>query len=201
MLLKLIPHLAVNKVFINKKEGYKTLNYLTMKTKYIKGTNKKYSIREDGVVFINYYLRNNVKKYYNDIKILKPRKDNLVKINRKRMSLMKLLRDHFNIFYCKHCNKKKKIINDDQSVYVCKKCQKKQLIIVQKEWRNRNLELSRERSRLDSKKNRDNLTDRYIIKSFKIKVIGNIHKELIELKRNQLKLHRELKKQKQNDTN
>jgi hypothetical protein len=79
-----------------------------MKTKYIKGTNKQYSIREDGVVISHYQLVTNqfiTNKLIKRIKILKSHlhKDNIlrtnIQINGKRGSKMNksLVADYFKI--------------------------------------------------------------------------------------------------------
>lgn len=81
-----------------------------MKSKYIEGTEKKYSIREDGQV-IRHYKNNydiNQKKVirtYNN-KILVPDKSKRVRINLKSITIRKLLRQEFGFVCCNKCNHK-----------------------------------------------------------------------------------------------
>lgn len=97
-----------------------------MKTKFIEGTNKQYSIREDGAVFIHYKMqritntrKDKVIKYYK----LTVLKGNCVNINingiRKRISVNTLLFKNFGYKICKICNKASNTVNHD---IICKKC-------------------------------------------------------------------------------
>lgn len=82
-----------------------------MKTKFIEGTNKQYSIREDGV-FTRYYTINyniNTKNFDKTIfkeEILKDKKGTVYIGNHKRISTNKLLRQYFKQVYCIKCKVK-----------------------------------------------------------------------------------------------
>jgi hypothetical protein len=169
-----------------------------MKSKYIKGTNKQYSIREDGFVLKNYkYQRisntrkdlivtNNVLKYISKSTVN-------IKVNNKirRLSIYKLMHEYFGFAYCKLCNNKFKY---KTSPITCDKCRKEsRKKSVQKDYEVHKKERLI-RSILYSKVQSNKLSDRYIHNCLNIRQ-GNLPKKLIELKRNQIKLHRELKKQ------
>ena len=162
-----------------------------MKTKFIKGTNKKYSIREDGVVFGYKGVMTPQKRCDNSILVI-------IKINGKRTSLSvrRLLLEYFNIFNCYRCNEKYKR-NQLAKGFICKNC----LLKSKKQDIKRFIEKHPDIQRKYHEKYRKNLKEFYILNLLHMKSSDNIPKEIIELKRNQLKLHRELKKQKQNDTN
>lgn len=173
-----------------------------MKTKFIKGTNKKFSIREDGIVLTNYRVYKNGKKDYSyNVEIHPSNKHFSLYIgNGKRLGRTQnsLLKEYFNLVICVRCKEIKKPRKKDS--LKCVECEKKRIKLRNK----RHLKYIVEKNR----KARIDLKDRYLInvlnrhlkKDMKIK-IGDVPKELLETKRLQLKLHRELKKQKQNDTN
>jgi hypothetical protein len=96
-----------------------------MKLKFIEGTNKQYSIREDGVV-IKHYKRQRITNTRMDKiitnNILKVTKDSVdIVINNKpnRILVCNLMRKYFNYTYCKSCNDK--FVNDINNK-ICNNC-------------------------------------------------------------------------------
>lgn len=190
-----------------------------MKTKFIDGTDKQYSIREDGSIIRNYKWRG--RKEYGHIEykkvVLKYKKcpkrkvDYLaVRSNGKVFNWFKnsLLSHYFNFIICPKCNKK---IKTDKHIRVCPECIRKARNIRSLEWRKNNKEtykLSLKKSYYKNKekyseiaKNKiKNLDDSYVISKLKIPTSFS-NSTLIEIKRNQLKLHRQIKSLKENDTN
>lgn len=165
-----------------------------MKTKYIEGTDKQYSIREDGEVILNYKRNrfggissvicgNPIKKFRKNVSLrIKGRKNNLT------VTIPSLLKKHFKFYYCSICNKK---VNDD-SLYShkCKNCIKENLKQYNKNTESKYAELRKE----FSKKSRDSLSNYYICGSVLRTPVKDTPLELIELKRNQMLLKRELNK-------
>jgi len=168
-----------------------------MKTKFIKGTNKKYSIREDGVVFSNYYFNNNgdkVKRKYP----LKSRKDKdriVVQINYGKEKGSKctkaLVKKYFGFFHCKKCNKKTKDNDNNIQYFFCSKCTKEKRRLNSAKFKRNNPE----KIKLSRNKYRKDLKDGYISTVLRC-TTQDLTPEIIDAKKNHLKLHRELKKQK-----
>jgi len=81
-----------------------------MKKKFIKDTNKQYSIREDGVVIRHYKLKFNSTaiQYYKDEVVNTAKQVNrhyiTTYINRKKIIINVLLREYFNKVICRKCN-------------------------------------------------------------------------------------------------
>jgi hypothetical protein len=169
-----------------------------MKTKFIEGTNKKYSIREDQTVVRNYFEINN--KIFNTIKIIKPRKDPIalyVRINGKTMSVRLLLLNAFNIYYCRSCDKKQKTIKKPLR-FTCKECRRNQVNKTQSKWAKNNPDKIKAKTLIQSK----NLSNSLIVNQYLgYNIKDNIPEHIIKLKRKQILLHRELKNHKKNDTN
>lgn len=88
-----------------------------MKTKFIEGTNKQYSIREDGFVFRNYIDGRPALQ-------LKTMLDKTVciTINKKKFkpSIRKLMFDHYGFKICKSCNSK--IFDSLKGRFLCDDC-------------------------------------------------------------------------------
>ena len=177
-----------------------------MKTKFIKGTNRQYSIREDGFVTSNYTKYKG--KVQDRIKILSRKEKtnqeyktliSTIRLNGKPRSVIieSLLYEYFNIQKCRQCNKN---IKHKDRKWHCKKCDYKNHLTFVKRWKKNNTEKVKDISKKHSITRINSLKDSYIAGFFKGKT-SLFDKYLLELKRNQLKLHRELKKQKQNDTN
>lgn len=162
-----------------------------MKTKYIKGTKEKYTITEDGVITV---CKTN--------KTLKEDKQGIVSfyshIKNKyvRRSVRKLIWLNHNIFFCIHCQKKSKERHDckGKSGYTCMKCGRARVLVNYLKWRDKNPEIAALSNGSKA------LTDAYIHRSLYVKN-KSLPKELVQAKRDQLKLFRELKKQKTNDNN
>jgi hypothetical protein len=162
-----------------------------MKTKFIKGTNKKYSIREDGSIISH---KKSGDKLLNPCRQSVSLSVNGVKIN---AFVPFLVKKHFNYFICKKCNKKSK--GSTLNVTLCKNCK----VSVKESNSRYNKKLSPAQK---EKKKKYKAHARKTLKTFyindKLKAYNNsLPKEVIELKRQQLKLHRELKKQEKYDTN
>lgn len=94
-----------------------------MKTKFIEGTDKQYSIREDGTV-ISHYLRTRGVHSYRD-KILPVHVHNTGNIyvngKKKTVSFPYLLHKYFGYKFCAKCNNKIYNISN----HICNECNKK----------------------------------------------------------------------------
>lgn len=175
-----------------------------MKTKFIEGTKKQYSIREDGVVLKNYKIQriSNTRKDIiatNNILKCVDKSTVDIKVNKKikRLSVYRLMHKYFGFAYCKKCGDKFKY---NVSPITCDKCRKEaRKKSVQKDYiahkEDRLLSF-----RLYSKIQSSNLSYAYLHNCLNVKQ-GELPNGVLELKKQQLLLHRELKKQKQNDTN
>ena len=103
---------------------------------------------------------------------------------------------YFNKFICIHCNKESKNIKERKG-FICKECK-----LNDNNKRVRKYYLNNHDKKINrQKESRKKLDDFYVHITLGVKVSDNINPEIINSKRSQLKLHRELKKQKQNDTN
>lgn len=185
-----------------------------MKTKFIEGTNNQFSVREDGNVIRNYKWKG--RKEYGNIEykkvILKYKKhpkrkvDYLaVRCNNKTFNWFKnsLLSNYFNFIVCPQCNDK---IQTDKHIRVCSECIKKNVYNKNFKWKKNNKELYRLSQKKHYNKFKENyrelannktksLKDSYVISKLKIPTIFS-NDNIINLKRNQLMLHREFKKEK-----
>ena len=97
-----------------------------MKTKYIEGTNKQYSIREDGEVIIHYKRtwKGNI-TYTNCNKPIKKSGKNVsLRLFSKKgnfnFTVSSLLKKHFGFYFCNKCDKKTKSSNLYD--HKCKNC-------------------------------------------------------------------------------
>jgi len=100
-----------------------------MKTKIVRGTEGKYSIREDGSVFVNYKLDaggNVISNIPEPIKIVNGRFScsNTEKEKNKTLAIGKVLYEHFGFFYCNKCGKKEteKDILVKSTKCICNEC-------------------------------------------------------------------------------
>jgi len=102
-----------------------------MKSKFIKGTNEQYSIREDGIMTIHYKYTKNYTSTYNINRIIKPNKNKPgiiyeFVINRKRInrSMNTLLMDTFGYHICNKCTSK---FIPNKSSRKCDECKRQTL--------------------------------------------------------------------------
>ena len=102
-----------------------------MKSKFIKGTNKQYSIREDGTMTIHYKYTKNYTSTYIVNRIMKPNKNKQgvlyeFAINRKRVnrSMNNLLMDAFGYHICNKCTGK---FIPNKSSKKCDECKRQSL--------------------------------------------------------------------------
>jgi Zn finger protein HypA/HybF involved in hydrogenase expression len=165
-----------------------------VKTKFIEGTNKQYSIREDGQVIIHYIRRKNNKIIkYKEIKLLK--QDNVksivIFVNRIRVKRTSnaLLKEYFNTFLCKDCNKYYK---KTTHAVLCNTCY------------NKRRKLSKAKTYINTKEfqlkksfYKTLFLDNNVVSTRLGLPINMIPKELLELKRQQMLLNRKLKSLKQ----
>lgn len=169
-----------------------------MKSKYIEGTNKQHSIREDGVVLIHYNNHKYGRIFY-DVPKISNEKSGLVIIGNKNRTVRKLMRDNLNMFLCKNCSCKVKFNSKLFRTYgyQCMSCTATERKIKNKQFRLDNPEYDKNKK----KKIVNEISDGYIKNVLKRKESVYLPDPLLKLKRNQLKLFRELKNHKQNDTN
>lgn len=164
-----------------------------MKSLFIKGTNKQYSIREDGQVIMHYKRTwaNNI-TYTNCNKPIKIYNNGTVNLRYENssknigISISILLREYFNFCYCKQCNNRvyKSKFNDSK----CKDCISKNESIYNKQNRFKYIETKRRCDREYLEK----MGDGYIA-SLLYKPVKLLSKDIIKTKRLQILLHRQLK--------
>lgn len=188
-----------------------------MNTKFIKGTNKKYSIREDGKVFCNYKINKKGVKYLTNKEV----KSSLVitKLGLKYMSislyisenirktftLKQLMSNHFNVQNKKKGSREIYCIDGDPTNCSVKnlrhkdKWDRKKQNESTKNYRKMNPLKAKESQLKSDLKSRLIIDRRYvrnIFSSYGIKILAkDIPDYLVKLKRHQLKLHREIKQQ------
>lgn len=184
-----------------------------METKFIKGTNEQYSIREDGIIIRHYKWKGRKEYghiYYENVIINYRKVPNrngyyiIIRSNNKTFTWFKnaMLAKYFKFIICPRCNKK---IETDSHIRICKTCVEDNFIKTLKKWRKNNKDLvlksqrknyynNQDKYLLDSKKRVKNLNKSYIINKLKIPT-SVVPSELIDIKRQQLLLHREIKKQ------
>ena len=190
-----------------------------MKTKFIEETDKQYSIREDGKVIRHYKWLGRKEYGHQEFKDLiisykkHPKRDCkyiVVRSNGKTFNFFanSLLSKYFGFIICPEC---KKSIQTDVHLRKCKSCVKSNEYEARMNWRSKNKNAVLKSQRKNYLKNIDHyrskhnkkthdLHDDYLANKIKVKK-EYLSKELLGLKRNQLKLHRELKNYKKNDTN
>ena len=187
-----------------------------METKFIKGTNEQYSIREDGVIISHYRFRFSPlhNKYFKlltekELKLSKEDKAANIIVNNITITIRakKLLFEYFGISVCKKCNQS---VDYFLLKNICKKCiakntnnrQKKYRILFPEKIRIRR-KLQRQNNpeayKIMSKKAADkaklNLTRTYIAGTLNISVkelsdeLYEHHKNLISFKREIAKEH------------
>ena len=100
-----------------------------MKTKIIRNTEGKYSIKEDGSVFINYRLDpggNVISNIPEPVKIVNGKFScsSTEKDKNKTLAIGKILYEHFGFFYCNKCGKKEteKNVLVKNTKCVCNEC-------------------------------------------------------------------------------
>lgn len=152
-----------------------------MKSKYIEGTNEKYSIREDGAIISNY---KNKKK---QIAIINNKVHITINNIRRKRSITLLFFKYFNSFYCRHCNQL--IKNSNKPQFICKKCRRKQTD------KNRDAHYQRNKDiyKLRKRKHVKTLSLSYVNTLLNCKKCDNISDNIINAKRQQLLLYRQLK--------
>ena len=205
-----------------------------MKTKFIEGTNKQYSITVEGQVTRHYRKNYDINKkeivtLYNNI-ILTPDSRNTVRVSHKAITIPKLLRKVFGFNYCSNCNDKiddnstgkrtRQLCNDclkrnqedyNRKTYLKRRVLSTRILLTDKQkiinhqksrdnWILNNPEKYKKKIIKFNKLKVENINKSYVADCLKMPVLL-IHGTLYDAKRNQLKLHRELKKQKQNDNN
>ena len=170
-----------------------------MKTKFIEGTNKQYSIREDGEVIRHYKYTWTRKKTYKEGIMPKYGKNKThVTINdlnsnkNGSFSINTLLRKYFNTFKCVQCSIIKP--NNFKRSCVCNECLKNNVSSYNKRTRSK----YRESNKLSCKKAIENLKPYYVagtLRGYKEKYVSHklLDEKIIESKRQQLLLHRTIK--------
>lgn len=168
---------------------------MKLKTKFIKGTNKQYSIRNDGSI-IRHYLkkgRGNHQSPYTEFKdVIMEYKQApnrsctqvVVRTNGMTKHWFKnsLLAEYFGIIICPNCNE---VIKTEKHIRVCKECSRKRLNELQKNARQNNPELYkgfrkkhydaniekfRERGRQEGRYNMLNITKQYAASKLNISI-------------------------------
>jgi hypothetical protein len=166
-----------------------------MKSKFIKHTNKQYSIREDGEVIMHYkltYARNKTRiginklmtKYGKNSKYVTIVKDSV----NKSITINTLLKEYFGYTLCTQCNCK---ITDGG--VKCIKCIKANEAAYAKRVRYKYVE----QRKLADQRIIDEVGPSYVASLFRCKV-AQLTPEIINAKRQQIKLHRTWKEQKTN---
>ena len=160
-----------------------------MKSHFIKNTNNKYSIREDGVVINNKRnkpLSINIKKHQSYSS-----KYSSTRINNKTVNFLieTLLFEYFNIQKCRKCNCD---IKNTKRKWYCIKCNNINQRISTNRWQKNNPDKVKEISKAHSKIRVRNLHDTYIAGLLQYKT-ALLPQEIITAKRNQLLLHRQCK--------
>lgn len=168
-----------------------------MKTAFIKGTDRKYTIFENGTMTVNWKFINGKKSYYKTPKIIRRANDESFVINNEYKSIRKLTYSHLGFYICVTCEKPKKKKRDKS--YRCVDCYKAQKNRISKDFAKRHPK----RIKMRSINRVAKITDGYIVNNlFQCEMDHKLFpQELLKAKRQQLKLSRELKKQKQNDIN
>lgn len=168
-----------------------------MKTVIVKNTNNKYSIREDGTLFINYRTRRGkngfntvasstpevVSVNYRDSTKKKQCYSLFVDNKRFKMNVNSLLKTYFNTRICFEC----KTIFEHSHGRTCDECSSYFNALYYNNCNNHN--------RLKKRDSIKNIDDSYLYKLLNVRRDIELPSELLQLKREQIKLHRELKKQ------
>jgi hypothetical protein len=161
-----------------------------MKEKFIKGTNEKYSIREDGVVFSLSEYNGRKKAIMSPIKN-RESKTIAYMLMKKEFSLSKLLIDNFGWKKCSVPDCENKVIQIRQ--IKCNDCLKKARRVSRVKYVKDHPEEISAYSKFISKKNTELLTKKYIAQLLKIpeqlltEEIYNDHKKLLLFKREVVK--------------
>jgi len=157
-----------------------------MKTKFIKGTGKAYTISEEGVVV---RLRDN--KTIVPIGLRLPR---IVFKNKEfsSHSTRKLLWINYKFFNCIHCGERKteRFNLKAKKGYTCVSCGKEKINKNSLSWISRNPEKHNQKANLAVQE----LTDGYVQSCFKLGSSIQLPKEIIDAKRKQLILYRASRK-------
>tara|TARA_R110000851_G_scaffold296262_1_gene451328 strand:- start:1920 stop:2423 length:504 start_codon:yes stop_codon:yes gene_type:complete len=162
-----------------------------MKSHFIKDTNEKYSIREDGILISHKKKGDKIIKTFKGFAVLS--------VNNRRINVFitYLIKTYFNYFLCKSCNTK--VQGNDKKRTLCNKCKISVKESNAKSFKNIT-DLGKKKRLLYKRKAILELKVFYIKDKLKVTNI-NIPKEIIESKRQQLLLHRALKQIKDEHTN
>lgn len=149
---------------------------MKLESKFIEGTDEKYSIREDAVIIKNYYNKNTpiglnkiISVHYNKVRF---RIDNKWFI----LNLLNLMDEYFGFNYCIHCNQK--YVRDGNS-HVCKPCRRKNKLKIDV---------------LNNKKHREEISKTYVAMKLNI-MLREVTDELHELYKNNLQFKRQVSKE------
>lgn len=154
-----------------------------MKSHFIKDTNEKYSIREDGIIISHKKKGDKIIKTYKGFAVLSV---NNTRIN---VFITYLIKTYFNYFLCKSCNSK--VQGNEKKRTLCNKCKISVKESNAKYFKNIT-DLGKKKRLLYKRKSIIELKDFYIKDKLKVTNI-NIPKEIIQSKRQQLLFHRQLK--------
>ena len=183
---------------------------MELERKFIKGTNKQYSMTEDGI-FLSHYRKRVI--HGKEIIVNKVRQliinksTNQVKIFDKGVSVKILIFEHFGYSFCKQCNKK---LDYNPRSAICKECLKENDIASMKKYnssdyaikkksadvkkyKKNNPELYKATHKKAAKKLKEKVTKGYVAACLAMPV-KDVTDELYELHRNTLLFKRELAK-------
>lgn len=168
-----------------------------MKSLFIEGTNKQYSIREDGKVIKHYSILKNKKLKYYD-KVLKIKAGNTVSAYKIDFNINTLLLIYFKYKLCKECRSK---IYKETKEYYCNICKTNNKRISNKRkqrlkayYNTKHLESNINRVKKSNKYHIDNLSNAYLASLLRVK-IDIIPNDIIKAKKQQMLLYREIKQQ------
>ncbi len=149
---------------------------MELERKFIKGTDKRYSIREDGAVFSHYrngQEKKSPKSIIYDVIQLKI-KNGRVSVNNKTKSIKILIFQHFGYCICIKCDKKMNYINQAR---ICKECRKiakskdfkkyyeinkEKRRVVQKIWEKNNVDIIKAKVKIRNKRNIEKVSKAYV---------------------------------------
>lgn len=167
-----------------------------MKSCFIENTNKQYSIREDGRIIRNYKITSNQDKKFCKL-IYKESKKHTVRLydnTVRSLSIAQLLNVYFGFIICTKCKNKTYNKKDLSKIHfrMCVNCAKKNIVLKTYKWKKENPLLSKKHAIAQHRKHCDNLTNNYISSKLNIS-IKIITDDIIDAKKQQLLLHRQLK--------
>jgi len=150
-----------------------------MKSHFIKDTNKRYSIREDGIIISHVYKNDTILKLYlNNVAF---------RVNGKRITGThnSFMIEYFGSAKCNTCSNR---ITVNTTIY-CDKCKLERKYAYQAKWKKDNYEQEAKRSRETTKKGREDISRHYVCTMLKIP-ISDLTEELYQLKKITLKTKR-----------